>query len=156
MANGNNENAATEGTVTIHLPCQFEYLRIARQSIIDVCARAGLSEYKTAQLEMAVDEACANIVEHSYGKDPHKPTIPNHPGMQINLSSNPEKVTVEIIDYGKGYAYESQSEVHPDDYVKNERERGLGLYIIKNFVDEISYTRAESDEGNRLRLAKYI
>lgn len=154
MAQGNKENTAG-GTVTIHLPCQFEYLRIARQSIIDVCARAGLSEYKTAQLEMAVDEACANVIEHSYGKDPRNPSIADHPGMQINLCTETDKVTVEIIDYGIGYAYDSHEEIHPDDYIKDHRRRGLGLYIIKNFVDEIDYSRDE-DDGNHLRLVKFL
>jgi serine/threonine-protein kinase RsbW len=154
MAQRGKEQAA-DGTVTIHLPCQFEYLRIARQSIIDVCARAGLSEYKTAQLEMAVDEACANIIEHSYGKDPNNPEESNTPGMQINLSAESDKVQVEVIDYGVGYEYEHRQEIHPEEYVKENRARGLGLYIIRNFVDEIDYVRDQS-EGNRLRLIKYL
>ena len=86
-----NRDKITDGTVTLHLPCQFEYLRIARQSIVDVCSRAGLSEYKTAQLEMAVDEACANIIEHSYGRDPNKPATNDQPGMQINLHTEPDR-----------------------------------------------------------------
>ena len=58
-----NNNLAIEGFVTLHLPCRYSYLRMIRQSVLDISARAGLSEFKTAQLEMAVDEACANVIE---------------------------------------------------------------------------------------------
>jgi len=154
MSQGNKESGA-DGTVTIHLPCQFEYLRIARQSIIDFCIRAGLSDCKTAQLEMAVDEACANIIEHSYGKDPHNPTSSEHPGVQINLSTDEDRVMVEIIDYGSGYAEDTQQDIHPEEYIEANLQRGLGLYIINNFVDEVDYKR-NAETGNHLRLVKLL
>ncbi|MFT5121943.1 MAG: serine/threonine-protein kinase RsbW [Kiritimatiellia bacterium] len=149
------QNMYTEGIVSIHLPCHFEYLRIARQSIIDVCARAGLSEYKTAQLEMAIDEACANIIEHSYGHVHNQPNAPDQRGMQLNLIRQQNAIVVEVIDFGKGFAYNEDSVIHPEDYVRDKRERGLGLYIIKNFVDELSYT-CDAEKGNLLRLTKNI
>lgn len=147
------EDISAEGMVSIHLPCHFEYLRIARQSILDICARAGLSEYKTAQLEMAVDEACTNIIEHSYGHVKNKHSRPDQLGMQINLIRRPTCIVVDLIDFGRGFTGEESKEIDPAQYMEDHRNRGLGLYIIKTFVDDVKYTR-DAKKGNRLRLTK--
>lgn len=120
---------------------------------MDIGARAGLSEFKTAQLEMAVDESCANVIEHSYGGEANAATNPNHPGIRINLMQCRDCIVVEIFDRGSGFDFDSQRSIDPNEYVSNDRQRGLGMYIIRKFVDEISYERATS-AGNCLRLTK--
>lgn len=147
------KNLAVEGFVTLHLPCRYSYLRMIRQSVMDIGARAGLSEFKTAQLEMAVDESCANVIEHSYGGEANAATNPNHPGIRINLMQCRDCIVVEIFDRGSGFDFDSQRSIDPNEYVSNDRQRGLGMYIIRKFVDEISYERATS-AGNCLRLTK--
>lgn len=148
-------NLVIEGFVTLHLPCRYSYLRMIRQSVMDICARAGLSEFKTAQLEMAVDEACANVIEHSYGGETSPTSNPNHPGLRINLMQCRDRIVVEIFDRGIGFDFDSQRSIDPDEYVREERQRGLGMYIIRKFVDEVTYERGTS-AGNCLRLTKFF
>lgn len=150
-----DHHAAVEGIVTLHLPAKFGYLRIARQTTLDFCARAGLSEFRSAQLEMAVDEACSNIIEHSYGDAAPDAAANKAAGIQLNLIQHTARVVVEIHDFGRGFDYAKASVVEPEEYIQNSRARGLGLYIIRNFVDELSYDR-NTAEGNRLRLVKNI
>ncbi len=148
-------NLAIDGFVTLHLPCRFSYLRMIRQSVVDMSARSGLSEFKTAQLEMAVDEACANVIEHSYNGEAAAQNNPNHPGLRINLMQCRDRIVVEIFDRGRGFDFEAHPEIAPDEYVQAERKRGLGMYIIKRFVDDVTYERGTSS-GNCLRLTKLI
>ena len=148
-------NAAIEGFVTLHLPCRYSYLRMIRQSVVDMSARSGLSEFKAAQLEMAVDEACANAIEHSYGGEGEVQGNPNHPGLRINLMQCRDRIMVEIFDRGRGFDFDGHAVVEPDDYLKANRQRGLGMYIIKRFVDDVTYERGTSS-GNCLRLTKLI
>lgn len=144
------------GVVTVHMPCEFGYLRIARQNVRDFSARCGLSEHKTAQLEMAVDEACTNIIEHSYGrKTGQTRPDPTNPGLHLTLSQYPDRVEILMTDFGMGFDYAQTQSIPPDRYIDRERERGLGLYIIRNFVDVAEYT-ADVRDGNRLRLVKMI
>ncbi|MFH0953410.1 MAG: ATP-binding protein [Verrucomicrobiota bacterium] len=143
------------GFVTLHVPCRYSYLRIVRQSVMDLSARAGLTEFKAAQVEMAVDEACANIIEHGYGGETTVEDEPRHPGLRVNLIQGSDRVIVEILDHGKGFDFNEQQIVDPKTYVEKESQRGLGMYVIKRFVDDASYepsTRA----GNLLRLTKTI
>ena len=152
---GQDSNLAIEGFVTLHLPCRFSYLRMIRQSVIDMCARAGLSEFKAAQLEMAVDEACANVIEHSYGGEQSTANNPNHPGLRINLMQCKDRIVVEVFDRGAGFDFDTHSVVDPDAYIANNRSRGLGMFIIQKFVDDVSYERGTSS-GNCLRLTKLL
>ncbi len=66
-----------------------------------------------------------------------------------------DRVVVEVHDYGKGFDYDECVVVDPKDYVKQGRKRGLGLYIIRNFVDDMTYER-NAKTGNCLRLAKCL
>jgi len=150
-----DKNLSIEGFVTLHLPCRYSYLRMIRKSVIDMSARAGLSEFKAAQLEMAVDEACANVIEHSYGGEASAAGNPNHPGLRINLMQCKDRIVVEIFDRGAGFDFDAHRVVEPDQYLESERQRGLGMYIIRRFVDDVTYERATSS-GNCLRLTKLI
>ncbi len=143
------------GYVTLHVPCRYSYLRIIRQSVMDLCARAGLTEFKAAQMEMAVDEACANIIEHSYGGETNDEKEPRHPGIRVNLMHCTDRIVVEMLDRGKGFAFEQQQTIEPQQYVESQNQRGLGMFIIRSFVDDVAYetgTRA----GNCLRLTKML
>ena len=58
--------SAAKLTVTVHLPGSLDFLRVARQAVADLCAQARAPVTWSSQLEMAVDEACANIIRHAY------------------------------------------------------------------------------------------
>lgn len=143
------------GLVTLHIPARFAYLRVLRQSVLDTCARAGLSEFETAQLEMAVDEACANVIEHSYNERPGAESGEPNDGIKVNLIQQKDCIIVEIYDRGAGFDSQSATCVTPEEYIDGEHERGLGLFIINRFVDKLEYER-DTPCGNCLRLIKNI
>lgn len=150
-----NSKMVMRGFVTLHVPCRYSYLRIIRQSVMDLCARAGLSEFKAAQVEMAVDEACANIIEHSYGGETTAENEPRHPGMRINLIQGGDRIVVELLDHGKGFEFDNQQVIEPDQYMEQQNQRGLGMFIIRRFVDDATYEQG-TRSGNVLRLTKLI
>lgn len=143
------------GFINLHVPPMYCYLRTVRQSVMEVCARAGLSEFDTAQLEMAVDEAGANIIEHSYGGELIGEESSEIKGLRLHLSQTKDKIVIDLYDHGTGFDFEKQPEIKPEHYIKSGRQRGLGMHIIRRFVDEVSYERGTS-EGNKLRLVKYL
>ena len=64
-------------------------------------------------------------------------------------------MVVEIYDRGSGFDVDKQRPISPDEYVAAQRERGLGLFIIQKFVDDLQYERGGS-AGNCLRLTKRL
>jgi anti-sigma regulatory factor (Ser/Thr protein kinase) len=144
-----------EGFVTLHIPCRFSYLRIVRQSISNLCVHAGLSEFKAAQLEMAVDEACSSIIGRNAASEPADEHDPERQGLRLNLIQQKEAIVVELYDYGIPLNFETNEVVEPEQYADNPEGQGLGMYVIKRFVDEIHY-EPETRSGNYLRLKKII
>ena len=139
-------------SITIDVPVDFSALESVRREVVDQAQVAGLSEAKSAELEMAVDEACTNIIEHSYAgtKPPHPP-----PGLQLRISRYADRVEVEIFDGGIGFDFHQHPVVSPDQYVARRNQRGLGMYIITRFVDDCQYQRG-TRVGNCLRLTKLL
>ena len=62
-------SALAEQTFRLDVPSSSENLALIREFISTVGIQAGLEEDGVARLEMAVDEACANVIEHAYGQD---------------------------------------------------------------------------------------
>lgn len=148
-----NNAASIRGFVTLDVPCRYSFLRIVRQAVTDMCARAGMSQLKAGAMEMAVDEACSNVMEHSYGGE--APARKKHPGLRINLIQQSDSVIVEIYDHGKGFDFDQHTSIEPSQYIERGRDRGLGMFIIRKFVDEVTYRR-NTPEGHCLRLRKHL
>lgn len=149
------KSSSVRGYVTLHVPCRYSYLRVIRQAVLDLCARAGMSEFRAAQLEMAVDESCSNIIEHGYEGEADIEMEPRHPGLRLNLIQYGDRLVIEILDRGKAFNFKDQQVVDPEQYLEDERDRGLGMYIIKRFVDDAEYTPG-TEAGNCLRLTKRL
>jgi len=145
-----------QGMVTVHLPSRYGYLNMIRKSVRALCRRAGLKEEAASQLEMAVDESCANIIEHSYGGEADKSNQPGTgQGMKLNFIQQDNQVVVEVFDFGVGFNFRpADLPRDPVPLLDETHERGLGLVIINRFVDEVEY-RQDVGQSNCLRLIKY-
>ena len=146
-------NEEVEGFVTLHVPARFTYIRTIRHAVTDLCARCGMSEFSAAQFEMAIDEACSNIIEHAYGGEAPASAAASHPGLRVNLIQRPDRVVAEIFDKGRQFALEEVQHLTPSEYQEAGKRRGLGLYIIRTFVDDLDY-RSCPENGNCMRLTK--
>lgn len=144
-----------EDNFTLEAPGRYSYLAAIRQAVLDVCARAGLTTDKAAQLEMAVDEACSNIIEHSYRDEDGLHRLGEPDALRVHILRTRDRVTIEIRDRGCGFDFDGTAGVAPTDYLDERRQRGLGMYIIRCFVDEVAYERG-TPQGNCLRLTKRL
>jgi serine/threonine-protein kinase RsbW len=81
-------------------------------------------------VELAVQEACTNIVEHAYaGQDGGRVHV------QFTLSRLPRRLTVDIRDTGKSFDPDLVAE--PD--LDTIQYRGYGLFLIKELMDQATY-----------------
>lgn len=94
-------------------------------------------------LELVVYESCTNVIRHAYE--------PGQTGLfQLKLWLEPEQVVIHVIDFGRGFDPEA---VPPPD-LEDPKEGGMGLFIIRQTVDEFSYTTGGRSAGNTMRLVK--
>ena len=148
-------SAASANTVSLHLPGSYRYLALVRDTAVDMARDLGFDEFSAGQIEMAIDESCTNGIEHSYGGECSLETEPDHPGIIVRFMPQNNGMVVEISDFGTGFDYQQDRIVGPQEYIDNQNERGLGLFIISQFVDDVRYERG-SDSSNTMRLTKRL
>lgn len=85
-----------------------------------------------AQVVSAFGEAFNNIAIHGYAETSGEVT----PEIEIEIELEPERVLLRIFDHGRSF---DPLEV-PDPELDDLPERGMGLFIIRSFVDTVVYT----------------
>lgn len=107
-----------------------------------------LDEKVIYQLRLAADEVCTNVIEHGYqGIEAGKVTL----SVLVEL----DKVTLKITDFGKPFNPNTVRRPKLPSQLKHRKVGGLGLYFLKEIMDEVAYT-SSSEAGNCLVLVKYI
>jgi serine/threonine-protein kinase RsbW len=120
----------------------------------DAASRCGFSVEEIAKIEMAVDEACTNIIEHGYGALHGYEGQP--PELELSAHGYPDRLEITILDRSQSnFPIHEDSGIDVDHYLAEHRRRGLGLYIIRSFVDDVRHRFIEG-HGNELLLVKYF
>lgn len=101
------------------------------------CAGQNLGEGFISELKLAIEEVVANVINYAYDK--------NEKGeIGVSLKFQPEEVSVEIKDTGKAFDPTDIKEADTDSSIEERRIGGLGLYLVRQLTDTMSYRR----EGN--------
>jgi anti-sigma regulatory factor (Ser/Thr protein kinase) len=118
-----------------------------RSVVRDRCRRKWETEKDLeaiSQLELAVQEAAANIIEHAYkGRSDQS--------IQLVVALEERTASVSLYDQGLGFDADA---VEPPRF-DGTRIGGFGLYMIRECVDEVLYSR-EADGRNVVRLVKRL
>ncbi len=112
---------------------------------------SGFGDEDVAKIEMAVGEACTNIIEHAYTTQPLKQEI------VVLLTRFKDRLEVTIQDYSSiNFAANQAGTVNEiEDWIAAGKRRGLGIFIIQSFVDKVEH-RFICGQGNELILIKYF
>jgi len=142
----------------IRCPVKTRVLSILRNVATCVAREAGFADEEIDQIEMAVDEACANVIRHAYSADQEGNTPNIEPvdfilHLQVCISEN--RVSFRVRDRGVGLNKRPTGAGSIDEYVKRGGKGGLGIYIIRNFMDEVDY-ECPPGEGTILTMTKYL
>lgn len=100
------------------------------------------------QIDIAIDELFGNIAHYAYNPETGPATV------RVDVLQDPLSVVVTFID--NGIAYDPLAREDPNvALTAQEREiGGLGIYIVKKSMDEISYEY--KDGQNILRIKKEL
>ena len=130
--------------VELSFPANSRYLVLARLSLAGIAPVARLDEDMLADLKLAITEACSNAVRHAY---------PDHVDgiVRLYVSLEPETVTIEVADDGRGFDADSLSSWDSS----RMREEGMGFSIMRAVVDELEI-ESTSSAGTVVRLVKRL
>ncbi len=137
-----------ESCLKISIDSRLDQVFLVSHAVRGICSQLGLEKILVYKLELAVVEAVNNTIKHAYG------SRPGHV-VEVIITVSRERIRFEICDAGevldlpKGERFN----YNPRDR-KGLPEGGMGLQIIQEVMDEITYHRR--GELNCLSLGKRL
>ena len=131
---------------TKSFPGHYESLARIGEFVRLVAHAAGFEKFAVYSIEMAVDEACSNIIEHAYGGE-------GKGEIRCTCTVSDQILAIELNDRGKSF---DPSQVPPPNLSTNLEDRqahGLGLYFIRKWMDEVRYISTGTE--NTLTMIKH-
>jgi len=117
------------------IPSNPELIPEIEEYIIDIASKENLDAELLNNLALSVSEAIANSIVHGNQSDPTKKVI-------IKILINEEFLKISFLDEGKGFDPDSIPDpTEPENIFK---DHGRGLYIMRNFLTNLSYNFTES------------
>lgn len=100
------------------------------------------------QIAIAIDELFGNIAHYAYNPNVGPATV------RVEVTQDPVAVTITFID--NGVQYDPLAKADPDTALSVEEREigGLGIYMVKKSMDEITYEYKNGQ--NILRIGKNI
>jgi anti-anti-sigma factor len=133
---------------TITLTADLDALAKISAFITEAAELCGLDERATWQVQLAVDEAATNVIQHAYDAE--------NPGdITLGWSCEGNRFVVTLRDNGR--QFDPQSVPTPDitSPLEERQVGGLGLYLITRLMDEARFD-FHPQEGNVLTMVKHI
>lgn len=92
----------------------------------------------------AFNEAFNNLALHAYGE--HQGTV------ELLLELSPTQLKLVLSDSGRSFDFDAVND--PD--LQELPESGLGIFIIRSFMNEVRYEPKSDGQTNVLRMVKYL
>jgi serine/threonine-protein kinase RsbW len=133
---------------TLKIPSQTDNLELIRNFVAGIAQKVGFNEEESNKIELAVDEACTNVIEHAYQHDESR-------DIDIAIKIDYNKLTVVVTDRGQSFEFEEVEMPDMKSYLAELRVGGLGIYLMKTLMDEVDY-RSRPGVKNEVRMVKYF
>ncbi len=130
--------------IELKLPSNPRLLKIVRCGVAHLCDICAFSKEEKNAVVLAVDEAVANIIKHTYHSEENEPIV-------IVFRILDDRLQIVLRDFGKKA---DLSKIKSRD-LDEIRPGGLGVHFIMSAMDEVKYDNS-LDVGNQLTLAKYL
>ncbi|MBL7161315.1 MAG: ATP-binding protein [Anaerolineales bacterium] len=127
-------------------PGQYQYLAEIGDFVTQIAKEAGFDSDQVYAVQLAVDEACANIIEHGYGGEGRGDIL-------CSCDSTDEGITIVIKDWGQRFAPDEVPEPDYDVPLEKLQSRGAGLFLMSKLMDDVDFEFGDSD-GNTLIMTK--
>jgi serine/threonine-protein kinase RsbW len=132
---------------TAIFPAKYESLNAMREFVCQAAEDAHMSESDSYKVQLAVDEACSNIIEHACDGE-------NEDDIEITCVELDDQVKIMIRDHGEPFDPTTAPAPDLDADLEDRPVGGLGIFLMKRLMDDICY-EALGEAGNVLTLIKH-
>ena len=131
---------------SIAFPGRFSSLGGIREFYVRAAEEAALDEKSVCEVELAVDEAASNIIDHAYQGE-------GKGDIECSYNVKPGRLEVIMRDHGKPFNPEKVKMPNLKNDPRRRKQGGLGLPFMKTLMDSVEFTFNNKD-GNELRMVK--
>ena len=133
-------------TFKLSVPSDTANLAMIRDFVVVSARRSKIEETALERLKLAVDEACANVIEHAYNNDTTRE-------LTVHVWFDDGQIGVDVIDSGTPFDPSKHKPLALEDLVGHKG--GMGIRIMRLATDEI-VAGIDENGHNRLRLIKRL
>tara|TARA_B100001750_G_scaffold125618_1_gene99665 strand:+ start:336 stop:749 length:414 start_codon:yes stop_codon:yes gene_type:complete len=128
--------------VELTLPVLPDMELAATKTAEVVAKHMDLSDEKSAEISMALIEACINAFEHSG----------TNKQIEIHFRIKEDVLEIQVTDRGKGFDESKVNIPKIEEKIVSDRKRGWGLQLIKELMDSVEFE--SSNEGTTVTMTK--
>ena len=121
------------------------------RSFIEIKAKNfGFSEDDVNKIILAVDEACTNLIRHSFKQDKNKEFC-------VYVETDFNKFIINIQDNGTTFNPLEVPIKNMKEHLQTFQRGGLGVFIMRTVMDDIIYSPSNDKQPlNNLKLVKHL
>ncbi|MFC7534669.1 ATP-binding protein [Actinoplanes sp. GCM10030250] len=110
-------------SVRLNLPREVDSVPAVRRLLRCALATLRVDRQAGADLEIALTEACANVVKHAGGTE----------SFEVHLDVGQDRCSIDVVDEGEGFDLSVEEGTSP----VADSERGRGLFLIKALGENV-------------------
>lgn len=139
-----------DSTRSLTLSAYYENLDQVRDFAADAAKHCGFESDDIYNIQLAVDEAFTNIVEHAYGGEGDEEIL-------CKCYVTQDELTITFKDCGQPFEPENVPDPDLESDLYERQVGGLGLFFIRELMDEVEYTfTVEGGTGKRCNIIKMV
>lgn len=142
---GNHHSGTT--SESIHLRNDIRDLPLLKKTIDDICNNNQLEGLARSSIQLAIEEAVVNVMEHAFPKE-------TEGDIYLTVNTTHNTLQIELRDNGMAFDPTLFPKVDIDLNVEQRKIGGLGIHLIRHYMDELHYER--KDNQNILYMTKKL
>ncbi|OQA23482.1 MAG: Serine-protein kinase RsbW [Chloroflexi bacterium ADurb.Bin360] len=135
-----------EQSKTCSFPAVCASLEAISLQVKEAADVAGLDDDAAYAIQLAVEEACDNIIEHAYGNNMRG-------DIECTCEATPDGLVVTLRDHGDPFDPDLVPPPNLDSPLEERDAGGLGLHFIRKLTDDFCF-QFDAEQGNVLMLFK--
>jgi serine/threonine-protein kinase RsbW len=132
----------------LKLTAVMENVPAVTKRLAEIAKKVGFGGHALYQIELAVDEACANVVEHAYlGEE--------QGDMEVSCCLEGQTLVIRVRDWGRGFDPNAVEEPDVDAPLEERSLGGLGLFLVQQVMDDVKFS-FDPHRGSELCMCKRL
>ncbi|RMF64898.1 MAG: ATP-binding protein [Calditrichaeota bacterium] len=116
--------------------------------VAKVAENIGFSNDEASKIELAVDEACTNVIKHAYDNKGDK-------FIDVTIKIDKKKLMIIVADKGKGFNPDTVRLPDVGESIKEGRKGGLGICLMRTLMDKVVF-QIKPGIKNQVIMTKYF